>query len=322
MAKKSSDPSHEIIRPDEMIIHEGNYFQVCDPDVEVGGEKKARGLIPRDFKTHPLGCYEGIPKWVVDMPTIPRSEWSERARDQLKAGRRCSDFRRRGKNGSIIESRDQNGRGYCWFHSGTSAVLVQRARMNEPYADLSAYAGACKIKNFRDEGGWGAQGVDFMMKYGIPTSEFWPQKATSKGYDNDKTWANALLHRVTEGWMDMNAGQYDRNLTWDQYVTCWLLGESTVNDYNWWGHSVCGLDVVEGAQTRKFCRDPISGKLLSLKAFNLLWAMDDEVMAGFGCRIWNSWGDSWSDKGEGLLTGSKAVPDGGVALRVVTPSDI
>ena len=34
---------------------------------------------------------------------------------------------------------------------------------------------------------------------------------------------------------------------------------------------------------------------------------------GYCLRILNSWGDSWSDNGTGVLSGSKAIPDGAVA---------
>lgn len=320
MAKtRSSDPAREIIRPNEMIIHEGNYHRVCDPTLLVNGERKARGLIPRDYGTHPLGFYEGIkPYKAVDIPVIPQSEWAERCADQLKAQRRCSDFRRRGNLGKPIPSRDQNGEPFCWMHSGVSAFLVKRAGMNEEYVDLSPFGPACKIKNFRSDGGWGAAGVDFIIKNGCPSSKTWPQRSKSKKYDNADTWKEAALYKITEGWIDMGDADYSRNLTFAQYATLWLSGDPTINDYNWWGHSVCGCDLVDGSKTRKMCRDEDSGKLLALKLFERVWEFDNPVTAGFGCREWNSWGDSFSDLGESVLTGNRAVPDGGVGLRVVT----
>ncbi len=169
----------------------------------------------------------------------------------------------------------------CWAHSSTSAALIVRAIAGEPYADLSAYAVACTIKGYRDEGGWGAESLEFIASKGIPTAQFWPQQSMSRGNDKPETWANAALHKFTE-WMDLEPNNKA------QFVTCLLLGIPVVSDHSWWSHSICALDLV------------------SLNPFRT--------------RIWNSWGDSWEQNGTGILEGSKAIPDGMLAPRVMTPS--
>jgi hypothetical protein len=233
---------------------------------------------------------------------------------------KLSDIRMRaGPNSGMIPSRDQNGRGYCWAHSGTSAHLLARAVMNEPYADLSAYAVACIIKNYADEGGWGAQGVDWQVQNGIPTSKTWPQQSTNRSNDNAAMRADAALHKITGQWADLNAAQYDRNLTFNQVATLLLSRCPVVVDFNWWSHSVCAADLVNGASMRTTYRNE-SGKIPPLYEFDLAWGMSDPVTAGFGIRIWNSWGDSWSEQGMGVLTGSKATPDGAVGLKEVMAS--
>lgn len=271
--------------PRELLIDDST--DLGHPDVTAG----FRGLIPRDYATHPQGCYSSAPA-AVDMPLIPRAEWRERIRHMEGTKSRLSDMRMTGMFGQMIPSRDQNGKGYCWAHSTVSAMMLLRARDNQPYADLSAYAIACIIKNFRDEGGWGALSLDFATQRGCPTSQFWPQQSMSRVNDNNSTWANAALHRTVEGWVDLNAAVYDRDLTFDQVMTCLLLRIPVVVDFNWWGHSVCAADPVETSPGQ------------------------------FGIRIWNSWGDSWSDKGMGVLSGSRAIPDGAVAPRTVTASSI
>lgn len=217
------------------------------------------------------------------------------------------------RNGSVLIS------GNCWRHSPVSGHLLILARDNQPYVDLSAYAGACRIKNYRDEGGWGAQGTDDEVEYGSPTSEFWPQRSMSRSNDNPRTWEDAKKHRILEGWWDLAEAQYDRNLTFDQLATCLLLNIPVVVDFNWWSHSVCAADLVNGASMMGVSRNA-RGKLLRGKQFDLVWGMDDPVTGGFSVRIWNSWGDSWSENGMGVLTGSKCVPDGAVALRTATAS--
>lgn len=215
------------------------------------------------------------------------------------------------RNGSVLISSN------CWRHSGTSAHLLIRARDDQPYLDLSPYAGACRIKNYRDEGGWGAQGVDDIMDNGDPTAEFWPQRAVSRQYDNANTWANAKLHRFTEGFIDMGSPQYDRTLTFNQVITCLLSRIPVVVDFNWWSHSVCAADAVNGTSQMGITRAE-SGKLMQLQEFDAYWGINNPVTGGIAIRIWNSWGDSWSTNGMGVLTGSKAVPDGATAPRVAT----
>lgn len=309
----------------EIIIGEHNWQQFVQPQV-VDGEHKARGLIPRNWNTHPRGCYPNIK--AVDLPAIPQGEWSQRLKDSIAAQAQLSDVRNRGNDGASIPSRDQNGRGYCWQHSGVSCLLILRATMHLPYVSLSAYAPACIIKGYADEGGWGAEGVDFLSggsaakyggKKGVPSEEFWPQRSVSRANDNAATWADAEKHMVTEEWADLAVGQYDRNLSFAQNATCWLSKTPTVVDFNWWSHSVCGIDLVEGSSQRHATR-MASGKLAQLHEFDEVWGMNNPVTGGFGCRIWNSWGDSWSQNGTGILTGNQAIPDGSVAPRSTNPN--
>lgn len=268
----------------ELVIDDGNWQSHLSPP-----PGQSTGLIERDYAAFPQGCYSSAPPF--KMPTIPRNEWSDRIKQMESEKSRLSDIRMRGNNGTPIPSLDQNGKGYCWAHSPTSAVMMLRAAMNEPYVPLSAYAIACIIKNYRDEGGWGAQALDFITTRGVPSQAFWPQKSMSAANDRPATWENAALHKVTEGWVDLNAAIYDRDLTFDQVATCLLSRCPVVMDLNWWGHSVCGLDLVETSPGQ------------------------------FGVRILNSWSDSWGETGMGVLTGSKAIPDGAVAPRVVGASD-
>jgi hypothetical protein len=194
-------------------------------------------------------------------------------------------MRNYGMNGSRVPSRDQDGYGYCWCHSSTSVALLLRARDNQPYADLSAFAVGCIIKNYRNEGGWGEESLKFIAERGVPTSEFWPQQSTKRGNDNPQTWENAAFHRFTGEWMALSSNASERK---KQLITCLLLNIPVVSDFNWWSHSVATADLVS--------------------------------IEPFRTRVWNSWADSWSDAGMGILEGSKALPDDALAPRVITPS--
>lgn len=299
------------------VIGDHNYHQFINP--LVGGERKGHGLVPRNLETHPQYCYSWAPQG-VDVPMIPEAEWPAWIAKKDAEKSWLNDIRMKsGPNGGMIPSRDQNGRGYCWRHSACSAVLLYRAKMGQPYADLSAYAGACRLRNYRDEGGWGAEGVDDEMKYGDPTSEFWPQRAVDRKYDTPETWANAKQHVALAQWADLTRAQYDRKLSWAQVVSCHLQNMPTVDDFNWWSHSVCGCGVVNGKAMRA-CTRAQSGKLLQLADFDRAWAMDNPVTGGLGNAIWNSWGDREGANGIDILTGNKATPDGCVALCGVRPA--
>lgn len=205
------------------------------------------------------------------------------------------------RNGSVLIS------GNCWAHSTVSAAVLTRAANNQPYADLSAYAIACIIKGYADEGGWNGESMQFLRERGCPTSKTWQQQSVSRSNDNPNTWAEAALYKDTE-WDDIP----DRDF--DQLFTYLLLRVACPMDENWWSHSICGADPVDGATERDITRME-SGKLATVNEFDYIWEVNEG--GGYGVRIWNSWGDSWSDNGMGVLTESKATPDGSIALRVM-----
>jgi len=267
--------------PGEHIIDDGNYHKHIDPLVD--GQRVHRGCVPRDFNALPPGCYRGT-MTDVPMALIPRSEWSARIKEQEQTRSRSSDL----ILSANIPSLDQNGKGYCWAHSSTGALIALRCAQHIPYVPLSAYAVACTIKNFRDEGGWGALAMDFLMQRGVPSEKFWPAQSMSRSNDNPQTWADAALHKVTDGFIDFASAVYDRNLTFDQMATLLLCRVPVVIDLNWWGHSVYAVDLVE----------------VSANAY--------------GVRFRNSWGNSYGSKGFSILQGSKAIPDGAVAPWIAT----
>lgn len=262
---------------DEVIVNDQTIPYHINPLID--GERKAHGLVPRDYTKQPFGSLMYAKPFDLDL--IPENEWQERLNEQIAAKAQLSDVRNKGNNGQAIPSRDQNGFGYCWCHSATSAILLARAIMNEPYLDLSAYAVGCIIKNYKNEGGWGGEAVEFIGSRGIPTSEFWPQKSTDRANDKPETWANAAKQKNIE-WMDLQG----KNKA--QFVTCLLLGIPVVGDYNFWSHSVLVMDLV------------------SINPFKI--------------RLWNSWSDGWGENGTGYIEGEKATPDGALGVRVVSPS--
>ncbi len=260
--------------PDTIIDDDTSSTRVLLPS------EKGRGLVPRDFAAYPDG-YLSPP---ADIPLIPRSEWSARIKEMEKTSSRLSDIR------GGIPSLDQGAVGYCWAHSTAHCVTLLRAAMNQPYVPLSAYAVAAIIKGGRDEGGWCGLSAKFLRDVGVPSQALWPQGSRDVRRDTPELRADAATRKTTEDWFDLARPVWDQQLAFDQVATLLLSRVPVALDFNWWGHSVCGLDLVEVER------------------------------GSFGVRAWNSWGDDWGDRGTAVLRGAKAIPDGAVGLRATRAS--
>ena len=279
------------LRKNELIINDGNFHRfIGDSDV-LGGNFGKRGLVPADLATCPVASMKGASPFDLSFKVIEdTTQIIDMCKEITNSQARLSDNRRRYVSGSPIPSLDQNGQGFCWNYSVTMTVMMTRMKMRLPYVRLSGHANACMIKNFRDEGGWCGLSMERQTSHGSPSIEFWAEKSMSRSNDNPKTWENAALHKVSEGWVDLRSPVYDRNMTFKQVLTLLLCGIPVAADYNWWGHSVCLLDVVLVE----------NGSL--------------------GVRGINSWTDGWGNLGEFVLQGDKAVPDSAVAPRTIYAS--
>ena len=264
--------------PSDLIIDDGTHSDLLFP------AGKGRGLVERDYSRQPMRA--------VDMPLIPRGEWSDRIKELVRIKAQLSDVWRTGDAGKPIPHLDQGPWGYCWAHSATHAVMMARAINGLPYVPLSAFAVAATIKQGRDEGGWGALALDFIGKNGVPDQKYWPQGSADLGHNTPDCWRNAANHKAGEAWADVAAPVYDRELSFDQVATCLLLGVPVVCDFRWWSHSVLAVDLVEV--------EPGS----------------------FGPRILNQWKGWGDEQGMAVLQGQRAIPSQAVALRTVTASEV
>lgn len=287
-ALKKGDGRIEFGRPlkGEVIIDDESAWKYRDELFmpKVNGEKKGRGLEPRNYHDDPPKMFAPP----TEIEVISQSEWSDRLKELTRVQGYLSNIRLQGNNGGLIPSLDQGQVGYCWAHSTTQTIMMVRAAANLPYVPLSAYSIAATIKKGADEGGWCGLSAKFAREKGVASQAVWPQGDRNyRSHDNAATWKDAAGYKIVEDWVDLTRDVYDQQLSFAQLATCLLLGIPCAVDFNWWGHSVCALDLVE-------------------------------VEAGsFGIRILNSWSDSWGEKGTGVLRGSKAIPDSAVATRVV-----
>lgn len=249
--------------------------------ITIDGELKQRGLIPRDFQARPPGCYAVAPE-MPEALVIPEDEWAERLAEQQ--ANRASLFDLRERQPDVLASLDQDGYGYCWAFSTTKSVMYSRAVANQPGVVLSAWAVGAIVKNYRDQGGWCTQSLEFISTVGVPSLSLWPQGQVDRRLDTAAMRVNAALHRCTEWWDGSDSRERNRRLM----VSAFLLGFAPVLDFNWWGHSVCG------------CR------LVSLNPLTI--------------DIDNSWTNRAGNNGIYRLVGDRAMPDGLCVPRVSVPS--
>ena len=277
-----------ILYPDEIIIDDKyvkkNKDKLFLP--KVGRRKFATGYDPSTVDER----VRGMLAKPSEMKIIPRSEWPDRIAEQEKTKSRISDILLRKK----IPSTDQNGHGYCWAYSGTGCVIVVRALNNQSYKPLNAHSVAAIIKNGRDEGGWCGQSGKFLMENGVAVMGSkvgqWPEHSRSMKYNTAECLAAMKKNRVDEAFIDLSRAAYDQEMTFDQIATCLLLNIPCALDFNWWGHSVLGCDLVY---------------------------LGNNVYA---IRIRNSWTDGWGALGFSVLSESQSRADNAIALATVKGS--
>ncbi len=218
MTKKKSTPAKTSVPKPGVVVPPGY----------------ATGLIPRNYTTHPVGCFSFAPAF-PDSELIPESQWAGwlAANRANKAG--LLDLRE--ANYDILHSLDQNGYGLCWAFSSTKTVMYLRMKMNEPGMRMSAYYVAGKVKNWQDEGWFGYASLEYIVSKGVPVESLCPKY--SRSYDTKEAADNALFHRVTEWW----DGSDNPTKAQKQLISSLLKGMPCVVDLNVMGHSMCAIDI-------------------------------------------------------------------------------
>ena len=232
----------------------------------------SKGYKNRDWDKFPEGAF-ATP---FPLPVIPRSEWRDRIEQMDKEKR----WPKNHKLFSGFQSLDQNGTSYCWINAPVQCVHYVRAIQGEKHVPLSPASVGAPIKGYRNVGGWGTQGLKYMTEHGVAPQSMWPANAINRKYDTAESREERKKYIVDE-WWELKANSFD------QLVTCLLLGYPVAIGLSWWGHEVTA------------CAVAVRGS-------------DD-----FLVDIDNSWSSRWGDNGHSLLTQSKATPDDAIAARVV-----
>lgn len=170
----------------------------------------------------------------------------------------------------------------CWINAPVHCLEIVRAVQGQDYVELSPASCGAIIKQFRNVGGWGTEGLKFLVDKGAVPTSLWPANAIDPRYNTQAANAERHKYRVLE-WYEL------RPRNFDEFMTALFYKIPVAIGLNWWRHEVTALDPVY-------------------------------VNGQFGCRINNSWGTNWGDKGRGILLGNKANPDDAVAPRAVMAS--
>lgn len=218
---------------------------------------------------------------------IPREEWNERIEEMERKKMRLTDLvddlKARGQwTGPRVLNQSRTN--YCWINSPVHSIMLTRAKQGERYIPLSPASVGAKIKNFQNVGGWGSQGLKYIREKGVVPQSLWPANAIERKYDTAEADASREHFRCHEWW-----SLRPRNL--DELMSCLLQNIPVCIGLNWWGHEVTAVNPARTGEN------------------------------SYGIIIDNSWGETWGDKGRGMLQGTKMLPDDAVAPRVVTASE-
>lgn len=256
-----------LIHKDELIINDE--FEVETPADQSTGLHLA-------MRTTPYGEISAAPPFPSEL-IIPPSEYQPRIQEmtELKTflSQRILNFN--------LPCKDQQQTNYCWINAPTHCVEITRLTQNQPMVILSPASAGAQIKNFKNVGGWGQEGLEWIVEHGLYPVDMWPANANSpsdRKYMTAAGKAAALDYRVTE-WWELRP----KNMA--QLISCLLRRIPVAVGYDWWGHEVTAVDAI--------------------------W-LDGTV----AIRIRNSWGMSWGNKGFSVLQGNKMIPADAVCARV------
>lgn len=256
----------DMLGPNEFIIDDDTPLDSSLVRVPNG---QSKGYESRDLARNPYNSSQFSKPF--DLPLIPRSEWDDRIQEMEKTKSNFSQLIL--AHEPYIPSKNQASTNFCWFNGVVTCCEGLMALSGQGYTPLSSACGAAQIKGFRNNGGWGGEALDWMVKYGTCPQAMWPNAAIDRRYLTQAAKDAALKFRVTEWYDNMRANSFD------VLMTALLNRIPVALGLDWWRHLIAAFDPVKLGNN------------------------------AYGCRIRNSWSDSWGEKGFGVLTESRSRGD-------------
>lgn len=250
---------------------------------------KTFDLVKRDMAKFPQTMFSPP----SEMKIIEVHEWDARFDEQEEKQDSLEHIYLSGPNGTpAFVNLDQGNEGYCWIYSCVQSILMDRLKRNLKFIRLNPHSSGSIIKKGINEGGWCGEGCDFLTKFGCAPegngAGQWPKWSRDyRKYYTEAMKAEMAKYRIDEQWVDLSRPVWGRNLMMDAVATCGFLNIPGPRDYNWWGHSVCGIR----------------------------WVRIER--GSWGQLILNSWLE-WGRHGLAVLRGTKARCDGALAIRSTT----
>ena len=255
--------------PKEHVIGDENFRQHL-----FAPPGQAKGFLGSAMR--PRSCIEGVKTFNdLGISLVPESEWKERIEEREANKSTLKDF-------SIeagLPCKDQASTNYCWINAPTHCVEVVNLLTTGEVASLSPASAGARIKGFRNVGGWGSQGLEWMRVNGVNRTKDWPDNAINRSYDTPENRERAKEFVVIEYYILNSLAER---------VSCLFANIPIADGYNWWSHEVTGVDPVW-----------VNGKV--------------------AIRTRNSWGMSYGDRGFFVLEGSKMMADDSVAIVSLMP---
>lgn len=208
----------------------------------------AKGFIPRNFSSHPLGQLVCAPRF--SMPLIPRSEWKDRIEEKTRNKSWLWD-----RAGQVVHRKNQEQLGWCHAAGPVGALEATHVAAGLPYKPLSIASVAGPTVNWANRGAYIFDDLRVMETAGVAELAVFPELTQDASLYTDAVRTNALKHRVKAMDLDTN--------NWDEIITAALADVATVYGINDWGHCVYGGTKLRWANAR--------AELLAVNSWGPTW---------------------------------------------------